>query len=125
MSRARWMMIFGALLVALVLLIVGGGLWLYEEARGPEIADGMQWQRDCCNVDSPYDAQLRRIFPAGSSEQDLRETLERQGFEFGDGRRAVARWSDLVCGYFANVEWEADEAGRVTAVSGDYGSACL
>jgi hypothetical protein len=111
-------------LVALLLLAAGAGWWLYEETRGPAVAEGMLWDRDCCNVDSPYDARLRRLFPAGSSEQELREALARQGFEFNESRRAVARWSDLVCGYFANVEWEADE-GRVSTVSGDYGSACL
>lgn len=125
MTRFRWARILGIVVIVIILLIAGAGLWLREATRGPAIAEGMRWDRDRCNVDSPYDARLRRMFPPGSSEQDLRETLARQGFEFRENGRAVARWSDFVCGYFANVEWETDEAHRVTAVSGDYGSACL
>ncbi|MBI3439239.1 MAG: hypothetical protein HY054_11435 [Proteobacteria bacterium] len=114
-------------LLFVVALIVGGLVWwLDQEARGPALANGMGWPRDCCNVDSPYDARLRQTFPAGSSERRLREVLARQGFEFRpDRREAVAHWSSLACSFFASVEWEADDAERVTAISGDTGSACL
>jgi hypothetical protein len=120
----RWQTVLGITVLAVILLIAIGCFWFYQESRGPALAEGMRWERDCCNVNSPYDARLRQMFPEGSSERALREVLVRQGFEL-EGRRAVARWSDLACGYFADVEWEADETGLIIKVSGDYGSACV
>ena len=122
----RWLTRIGVG-VLLAFMVAGAAAWWWfeTEARGPALAAGMRWDRDCCNVESPYDDRLRALFPAGSSERRLQEILVRQGFELKGGRRAVARWSDLVCGYFANVEWEADSEGKVTEVSGDFGSACV
>lgn len=105
------------------LLLAGANWWLQEEARGPELAQGMWVSRDCCNVDSAYDARLRHMF-LGGSERVLRSTLVHQGFDFRGPRTAVARWGDLVCGHFADVDWSADDAGRVTAIRGDVGSVC-
>lgn len=121
----RWVWFALADFTICALLLAGAGWWLHEEARGPALAEGMWWTTDCCNVDSAYDARLRDTFPVGTPQADLRDALTRDGFEFEGAHKAVALWSDLACAHFANVEWSADADGRVTAIKGDVGSACL
>lgn len=121
----RWLLWTMYAVFAVLALGVAIVWWRYEEeARGPALAEGMWWTRDCCNVDSPYDERLRQTF-LGRPEAFLRQELEHQDFDFMADRKATARWSDLACAYFANVGWETDSYDRVTAVKGDVGSACL
>jgi hypothetical protein len=108
----RLLVRIGVGLLLVLILITGGAWYWYErESRGPAIAEGVGWSRDCCDVDSAYDARLRRVFPVGSSEQHLRDVLVREGFKFQGQRTAVATWWDLACSHFADVEWQVDEGG--------------
>jgi len=120
----RWARLAMVDVVVCALLLVGANMWLEEQARGPALAEGMWWSRDCCSVDSAYDERLRQLF-LGNSEEALREELARQDFEFRGRRFARADWWDLACSYFATVEWDADQTGSVTGIRGDVGSTCL
>jgi hypothetical protein len=120
----RVFLVAGGAMVAIALATAGFLWWEFRPTPGPALADGMWWNRDCCNVDSAYDARLREMF-VGRDEGSLRHVLVRQGFEFRGPRSAEAHWSDFACGYFAGVDWTVDDAGRVNTIRGDVGSACV
>ena len=99
---------------------------------------------------SKFTAILRRNFPPGSEERDMKTALTSQGFkpeeiaDCGSGNGAVVaqaakpqcrtrestqtlryEWGGAPCDMRLTVRWGADRRGHLTAIEGSYGAECL
>jgi hypothetical protein len=74
---------------------------------------------------------LRRLFPAGTSEQALLDAVSRDGFHLGKPRKDGSRFArgyqgggNIACTDIYTVTWRTDDAGRITAIDGDVEGSC-
>jgi hypothetical protein len=70
------------------------------------------------------------LFPAGSSEDDLIDYLDAEGFvpewPRRNGQNAGRFVHDgLICTKIVRVLWRSDDRGKLTNISGGYASSCL
>jgi hypothetical protein len=82
-----------------------------------------------------FQAELLRRFPVGSSEGNLRSALAADGFHLTcpkgggrcdpHGRDYGYRWGGFPCSNDVDVEWLADENGRITSLTGNYVLGCV
>jgi hypothetical protein len=81
------------------------------------------------NVDEPreaYTPALRRMFPAGSDENQLRRFLHERGFLLKNRSASYDYWRTWpVCAYTLEVTWTADEHDQLTGIDSDWGDVCL
>ena len=86
------------------------------------------------NCGEAFNSRLRQRFPMATTETDLTRELRLEGFQLDPALRAPQRRlifdrrgnavSDN-CRRTAEVNWSADEAGHLTAISGSYAKECL
>lgn len=97
----------------------------------PPIARGLS--STIAMSEQQFEDRVEATFPLGSSEAEMIETLERQGFtrqeaDFGgDVGRLPYMGVSLprgFCGVNISIYWEAEQ-GRLTEVRGNYGVTCL
>lgn len=82
------------------------------------------------DFDNGINAQIRQLFPAGSSEDDLIDYLDAEGFvpewHTRNGQNAGRFVHDgMLCKRIARVLWRSDERGKLINVSGGYTSRCV
>ena len=86
------------------------------------------------NCGEAVNLRLRQRFPIGMAETELRQALLSEGFqpasELGASQRKFVfdRMGDVihdVCRRSGEVNWSADDAGRLTSISGSYETDCL
>lgn len=97
----------------------------------PPIARNLS--RTIAMSEQQFEGRVEATFPLGSSEAEMIETLERQGFtrQEADFGGEVGRLPYMgvslprgFCGVNISIYWEAEE-GRLTDVRGNYGVTCL
>jgi hypothetical protein len=84
-------------------------------------------------ISERFDERVKQAFPIGSSEKQMTEERQRQGFSqidrgkaMGQEREAVRREDSWYCNIAARDYWSADASGRLIAVRGHYGEeGCL
>jgi hypothetical protein len=79
---------------------------------------------------SGIDARVRELFPTGSSEDDLIDYLDAEGFvpdwPRRNGHNAGRFVHDgILCTKIVRVLWRSDDRGKLTNVGGGYESRCL
>jgi hypothetical protein len=95
------------------------------ERGPPPIAQGksFSWMK---SPEPTWTAVLRQHFPVGSPVSTLVATLTDQGFRVDAGRRtAEYKWDGLPCDQSLRTQWTEGPRGKISAISGDYWSACL
>lgn len=77
-------------------------------------------------ADAVFEARIRNRFPAGTSEQEMVETLASQGFSIAPDRKiATFEDSNIVCRLIWRVSWETGSDRKLTGVDAVYGGLCL
>ena len=166
----RWQKALAWILGLPIALIIGLAIWRPEAAelvclailgsftnnmRPPAFArdavaggDWMHWREPSVR----FAQVLRRRFPIGSNENQMRMALKADGFEdrkappadckhpgdptpvgvafvecpTHDWHRALDYyWGTLPCGNQLTVLWDADRSGHITKLDGFYGQTCL
>jgi len=96
-------------------------------ARTPELvaAMGHRWGK------ARATEGLRRLFPAGTSEQVLLDAVARDGFHLSRPRKDGSRFArgyqgggNIACTDIYTVTWRTDGAGRIAAIDGDVEGSC-
>jgi hypothetical protein len=82
------------------------------------------------SFDSGIRARIRQQFPVGSSEDDLIDYLEAEGFvpewRWRNGQNAGRFVYDgIICKKIVRVLWRSDDRGMLTEVSGSYAKRCV
>lgn len=117
---------------ALTLVVGGAAFGLGHLGNAPRAVPALvaTLPGDEAGFSHEFDNRIRDRFPPGSSEDALVDYLVGEKF-VPDWRRrdgpnaSVLRLTGLVCEKVIRVNWQADAAGVLTAVSGSYASHCL
>jgi len=131
----------GTILGLFLVLVLFLAIWLngWVDGRPPllaaEVAKQHSLQGPPENI--PFDTELSRKFPIGTSEASLLRELKREGFvkDYGPEVYAatprtyatayVATWYyGLICTGHVLVAWTADSQGSITALHGNYSHEC-
>jgi hypothetical protein len=114
MKRMPKIRIFGWLALLLLTIISGIAAYFYHEMQPPEIVNGLAWGK------APITERLLQQYPMGTLLLQMTRDLEEQGFVVDRSQnKASKRWSDLVCGYMAEITWRSS-ADRITEIGGYY-----
>lgn len=105
-------------LVCVVLLVATIGCCTHTNSKPlASLTIGLQgpWEA----VSAEFDKRVQTKFPLGTSEKDMEDELQRQGFSHLKGE-AIRREDDFVCNKAAYVHWQADKQGYLTSINGSY-----
>jgi hypothetical protein len=115
------------IIIISILVIIGGGLyWFLNKNPLPQILTSLPTQID--QQSAAFNQRIVTRFPAGSSETNLTNELQKEGFAVktpnGDSHSATyTHYGNLFLDPFrrdASVTWKTDSHGIITTISGTY-----
>lgn len=131
--------LLGGIALLVIGVVVVGEFWP-EILTGvpPKIARGIDFGVDR-RADAEFDARIRKVFPAGTTESKLKADLAMEGFAPGYPgspcgenneqcrglRQMYYVWGMFPCGNELFVTWTADNKGTVSKVTGSYQYVCV
>ena len=116
--------------VASIAFIIIGLLSGCNAKPVPPLVEGLSFTG---NGDQPeFTQRLQDRFPLGSPEVEMVHELRLEGFQRGTALRAPKRVATFtLIGSFSNISrrdwavvWSANDAGRLTSISGSYAVSC-
>jgi hypothetical protein len=118
----------GALVLLAMLTAFGLRFWWFGGAPAlPALLQGLDDKHDDASQQA-FVQRLRERFPPGTTEAELIRELRNEGFLLKTDMRAPKRAASYdraaglqdVCRRGGNVHWSADEAGKLSAISGGF-----